>query len=67
MFSESQLIFLGAIGVGAVLIWSGMARLRKKLGDVTQPTLMTYVNELGGYVIVAILVVICGLVMWLSD
>lgn len=67
LFSESEVIFLGSIGIGVVLIWCGIARLRKKLRDTTKPTVMTYLNELGGYVIVAILAVICGVAIWISD
>lgn len=67
MFSESELIFLGSIGIGVVLIWCGIARLRKKFRDTTTPTVMIYLNKLGGYVIVAILAVICGLATWVSD
>ncbi len=67
MFSESELILLGSIGIGVVFIRCGIARLRKKLRDTTTPTVMTYLNELGGYVIVAILAVICGLATWISD
>ena len=43
------------------IIWSGIARLRKTLASENKPTFSTYVNELGGYVVVAVLMVVFGL------
>ena len=52
--------------VGAAIILAGIARLCKKLAKENNPTLGTYVNELGGYVIMGAIILILGIVMLLS-
>ena len=47
--------------VGLAIILAGVARLRKKLAADANPTIGTYVNELGGYVIAAIIALAIGL------
>lgn len=45
------------------IIWSGVSRLRKTLASENKPTFSTYVNELGGYAVVAVLMLVFGLAM----
>lgn len=43
-------------------IWLAIRRLQKKLGADTRPTVWTYINELGGYILVGIIIIVCLLV-----
>ena len=54
-------IYFAIGGIALAIIWSGVARLRKTLASENKPKLSTYVNELGGYAVVAVLMVVFGL------
>ena len=56
------LVFLCVLIVWGISLWSAVQRLRKQLDPQTKPTLWTYVNELGGYLVVGLLVAIWGLI-----
>jgi uncharacterized protein YjeT (DUF2065 family) len=64
--SEDRLIVVGALGVGIALLFAGISRLRKKLASDANPTLYTCLNELGGYVIAALILLAFGLAMLLG-
>ena len=67
MISEELMIVFGAIGVAVALVLAGVGRLKRKLSETAQPTLMTYVNELGGYIVFALLAVILAVVAAFVD
>jgi hypothetical protein len=52
---ELVLLPVGAFLVFAVFVFSAVRRLQAKFGPEEQPNLWTYLNELGGYIAVAIL------------
>jgi len=61
-FSEKLIVGSMIIGGLAVLI-AGALRLRKKLAASANPNLFTYVNELGGYAIFGVLLLIGGIAL----
>lgn len=60
---ELLIIALLIPGVICALGLAGLSRLRKKLAAGSKPTWSTYVNELGGYVIVALVFLLGGMAM----
>ncbi len=54
-------IALSALIVWGLLLWSAVARLQEKLSDAESPTFSTYVNELGGYVLVGIVLLVVAI------
>ncbi|MCA9016493.1 MAG: hypothetical protein KDA77_14265, partial [Planctomycetaceae bacterium] len=68
-----------APGLYEVIIWTGIGlvflaiaiaaiqRLRKRLSADVNPTWKTYVNELGGYIIVLILILLGGIAVLLDN
>lgn len=65
--TTNLLIIAGAIFVGLALIASAVFRLRKKLSAEEKPTFKTYVNEVGGYVVVGVILLIVGVAVLVSD
>lgn len=59
-FSYSQFVYFSVICavVYGVALYSAIRRLQKRLGPDANPTVWTYVNELGGYLVVGIVGVI---------
>jgi hypothetical protein len=53
--------------VGLAIILAGVARLRKKLAADASPTMGTYINELGGYVIAGLIALAIGIFMIFGD
>lgn len=51
---------LGVVGIVIAVIWSGVSRVRNVLASENKPTLMTYLNELGGYAILGVILLVCG-------
>ena len=47
--------------VGLLLIIAAIFRLRKKLSESEKPTFGTYINELGGYAVVGLILFVGGL------
>lgn len=61
MPGASEIVTVGlALLMGLGLILAGVSRLRKKLAADARPSVKTWVNELGGYVIVGVLILIGG-------
>lgn len=57
------IIGLGAgFAVWCLGIWLAIRRLQKKLGADASPTVWTYINELGGYIVVGIMIIVFLLV-----
>lgn len=54
-------IVLSVFTVWGLLVWSAIARIQEKLSDSESPTFSTYVNELGGYVLVGIVLLIAAI------
>lgn len=54
------IILLGILGVVVAFVISGVLRLRKVLASENKPTLKTYVNELGGYAVLAVILIPSG-------
>lgn len=50
------------LGVWFLAIWLAVRRLQKKLGADARPTTWTYINELGGYIVVGIIIIVSLLV-----
>lgn len=58
-----ELLILASVPlVGLLLIISAIFRLRKKLSLSEKPTLGAYVNELGGYALIGVILLVGGLV-----
>jgi hypothetical protein len=58
-----QLVFaIVVVLVGFFLLISAVWRIRKKLVDESNPSLWTYINELGGYIVVGFLLTIGGII-----
>lgn len=64
---QELIIKLSPIIIGVGIVLAGVTRLRKKLSTEAQPTLGTYINELGGYVIAAIIALILGVYLLFFD
>ena len=64
---QELIIKLSPIIIGVGIVLAGVTRLRKKLSTEAQPTLGTYINELGGYVIAAIIALILGIYLLFVD
>ena len=64
---QELIIKLSPIIIGVGIVLAGVTRLRKKLSTEAQPTLGTYINELGGYVIAAIIALILGIYLLFFD
>ena len=45
---------------GVRVIYSSVVRLQKKLDPANKPTILTYINELGAYLIMGVLLVVIG-------
>lgn len=54
-FSQLGVFFVLAAVLYGVVLYSAIRRLQKKLGPDANPTVWTYVNELGGYLVVGII------------
>ncbi|MEW4489465.1 hypothetical protein AB1L42_15390 [Thalassoglobus sp. JC818] len=64
---QELIIKLSPIIIGVGIVLAGVTRLRKKLSTEAQSTLGTYINELGGYVIAAIIALILGIYLLFFD
>lgn len=58
---QELIIKLTPILIGVAILLAGVTRLRKKLAKDASPSVGTYVNELGGYIVAAILALILGI------
>ena len=54
-------VALGALIIWGLLLWSAVARLQEKFSDSESPTFSTYVNELGGYVLAGIVLLVVAI------
>ena len=45
---------------GVRVIYSSVVRLQKKLDPANKPIILTYINELGAYLIMRVLLVVIG-------
>ena len=61
------LIVLSIPLVGIAMIISAISRARKKLSPESNPTTWTYFNELAGYFIVGILILVSWLAMVVAN
>lgn len=52
------LVLIGVLIVWGVLLWSAVRRLQQRLDPKNAPSAWTYVNELGGYFVVGVMLVI---------
>ena len=55
---EAFYIPLGMLVFGAIFVYSAVRRVQKKLDPSQNPTKWTYINELGGYFFLGILMVL---------
>lgn len=61
------LISLSSILTGVGILLAGIARLQKKLAKDANPSAGTYVNELGGYIVAAIIALVLGIYLLFFD
>ncbi|MCA9006672.1 MAG: hypothetical protein KDA70_15470 [Planctomycetaceae bacterium] len=60
-------ICIGILLFFVAMVISAIQRIRKRLSSEANPTWKTYANELGGYIIVLILILIGGIAVLLDD
>ena len=65
--TNNLLVIAGSMLVGIALIASAITRVRKKLAVEAKPTLGTYLNELGGYVVVGVILILISLAVIVSS
>ncbi|MBD3674528.1 MAG: hypothetical protein HUJ26_13480 [Planctomycetaceae bacterium] len=59
MFNQNFIVgFICILLAYGIFLYSAIKRLQKKLGQDVKPTLWTYANELGGYLVVGLLILI---------
>ena len=63
---ELILLPLGVLLFGMTLISQAVRRLRQKLREESNPTIWTYVNELGGYFVVGVFLVVMISAWWIA-
>lgn len=62
-----EIIVLGAFAFYGLVIYAAIARVRRRLAKISNPTFWTYVNELGAYVIFAVFMVCGGIAMMIGN
>ena len=53
--------------VGWLILYSAIRRVQKKLDPANKPTTWEYINELGGYALVAVILIVSSLVTFITS
>ena len=53
--------------VGWLILYSAIRRVRKKLDPANKPTTWEYINELGGYAVIAVVLIVSSLVTFITS
>lgn len=62
-----MLLVVGVLAVFAISTIFYVRRLMRKLGPEGKPTVWTYINEFGGYIILGVIFLIGGVVAVISE
>ena len=63
---ELLMLPLGVLLFFAAFVYPAIRRLQQKLGPDAKPTIWTYINELGGYLVVGLIILIIVVVRILA-